>query len=867
MTARYSDIRPKTEVLVTAEASALGQITDFVSGKEVRATPEEIEAVQIFSRRLVEDYGYRKEQIQTHPQARVRKSPSDESKTYPIDIAVFRSKKKTEDELFLIVECKKKQRKEGIAQLKLYLDMSSAEVGVWFNGDDHAYVRKVHRAGGGRTYEDLPNIPRFGQRIEDIGRYKRADLQAPSNLKAVFRDIRNHLAGNTTGITRDEALAQEIINLLFCKIFDELNTGHDEVVTFRCGIDETPAAVKKRIVELFEKKVKGEYGDVFSSRDAITLDAASLVYVVGELQNYCLVEADRDAVGDAFEVFIGPALRGSEGQFFTPRNAVKMVIDMLAPQPGEVIIDPACGSGGFLISALEYVWQKVEEEGRRKRWSPIQLDRKKRDVASKCFRGIDKDSFLAKVTKAYLAIMGDGRGGIFCENSTLPPTEWHSSTQQVIELGTFDIVVTNPPFGSKIPVKGASTLSQFELGSKWKKDKKTGDVTRSASLHEEQPPHIVFLERCLQLLRPGGRLGIVLPESILGNPSYEYVIAFLTLHTTIRAVVTLPESLFKTSGKGGTHTKVCVLILDKTRSYQPNPLFMADAKWCGHDSRGNPTIRKNEKGESVLLDEIPEVAERYLDYKKTGRIKDPDHRGFVLDSSSVRTRILVPKYYDPELEKYLAALGKTHRLVEVGTLLKDQTISISTGTEIGKMAYGTGRIPFIRTSDLSNWELKADFKHGVSEAIYEANRSACDVDAGDILLVRDGTYLIGASAIVTKSDLPMLFQSHLYRLRVEDKSRLDPWLLFACLNTPVVKRQIKSKQFTQDIIDTLGKRLNEVRIPIPRNADLCKSVASEARKTVETRIALRNRASEIALELEGLDPAHFRPDLVDLALE
>ena len=201
-----------------------GYIRDFISGQPVKATPEEVDAVQVFARRLVEDYGYPVSHIQTRPQWRVRKRPSDEEKSYPVDIAVFRSKKRTEDDVFMVVECKKKNRKDGVEQLKLYLDMSAAEVGVWFNGDEHEYLRKVHHKDGSRTYEPLPNIPRFGQRIEDIGLYKRKDLKKPSNLKAVFRDLRNHLAGMTTGITRDEALAQEIINILFCKILDEQET-------------------------------------------------------------------------------------------------------------------------------------------------------------------------------------------------------------------------------------------------------------------------------------------------------------------------------------------------------------------------------------------------------------------------------------------------------------------------------------------------------------------------------------------------------------------------------------------------------------------------------------------------------------------
>ena len=834
----------------TAPTTGVGFVRDYITDAPVRATPEEVESVQIFAKRLVEDYGYSRGQIQTRPQFRVRKRPSDDERSYPVDIAVFGSDKKTEDQLYIVVECKKKLRKEGVAQLKLYLDMSPAELGVWFNGNEHVYLRKTHHKDGRRTYAEIPSIPRQGQRIEDIGRFRRKDLVTPSNLKAVFRDIRNHLAGHTTGITRDESLAQEIINLLFCKIYDEINTAPDDFVTVRSGVDEAAKDVRKRIVELFEDKVKPEYPDVFSAKDGISLDAESLVYVVGELQPYCVTAANRDAIGDAFEVFIGPALRGAEGQFFTPRNVVRMVVEILDPAPGELLIDPACGSGGFLIVALEHVWKRLEEEAKRKRWSDVQLDRKKRDLASKCFRGLDKDSFLAKVTKAYMAIIGDGRGGVFCEKSHVEPEQWHHSAQEVIKLGSFDVVITNPPFGAKIKITGAPVLSQYDLGHKWRKDKKAGLFERQPGLKQDSPPQILFLERCLQLLKPGGRLGIVLPESILGNPSYEYIVNYVLERTTVLGVVTMPEALFKTSGKGGTHTKVCVLFLQKQAPKGTFQIFMADAKWCGHDSRGNPTIRKLPSGEKVLLDEVPEVAERFRAFAK-GDFSVQDHRGFLHRSDSLVNRILVPKYYDPEVKGRLDSLSKTHILVSIGSLVDRRALSVDTGIEIGKMAYGTGRIAFVRTSDFSNWEIKADFKHGVSEEIYERLKKRVDVKAGDILMVRDGTYLIGTTAIVTESDLPLLFQSHIYRLRVLDPKVIEPWLLFACLNAPVVKKQIRSKQFTQDIIDTLGRRLLEVVVPIPKDRDVARRIGEEVKVTVETRVALRNRTSALALEVEG----------------
>jgi type I restriction enzyme M protein len=834
----------------TGPTAGAGFVRDYITDAAVKATPEEVEAVQVFARRLVEDYGYYKNQIQTRPQFRVRKRPSDEDRSYPVDIAVFKGDSKTEDELYIVVECKKRLRKEGMAQLKLYLDMSPAELGVWFNGDEHVYLRKVHHKDGRRTYAEIPNIPRRGQRVEDVGRFRRKDLVTPSNLKAVFRDIRNHLAGHTTGITRDEALAQEIINLLFCKIYDEINTGPDDFVTFRSGIDEPAKDVRKRIVELFEEKVKPEYPDVFSAKDSISLDAESLVYVVGELQPYCVIAAHRDAIGDAFEVFIGPALRGAEGQFFTPRNVVRMVVEILDPTPGEMLIDPACGSGGFLIVALEHVWKRLEQEGKRKKWSEVQLDRKKRDLATKCFRGLDKDSFLAKVTKAYMAIIGDGRGGVFCEKSHVDPEQWHHSVQESIKLGAFDVVITNPPFGAKIKITGPSVLSQYDLAHKWRKDKKSGKFERLSGLKQDSPPQILFLERCLQLLKPGGRLGIVLPESILGNPSYEYIVNYVLDRATVLGVVTMPEALFKTSGKGGTHTKVCVLFLQKRAPKSDVQIFMADAKWCGHDSRGNPTIRKLPSGERVLLDEVPEVAERFKAFGQ-GDFSTQDHRGFLLRSEAIVNRILVPKYYDPEMKGYLDGLSRTHGLVSIGSLVDRGALSVDTGIEIGKMAYGTGHIAFVRTSDFSNWEIKADFKHGVSEEIYERLKRRVDVKAGDILMVRDGTYLIGTTAIVTESDLPLLFQSHIYRLRVLKPDVINPWLLFACLNAPVVKRQIRSKQFTQDIIDTLGRRLLEVVVPIPKDKKLAERIGQDVKVTVETRVALRNRTSALALEVEG----------------
>ncbi len=189
-----------------------GYLIDFISGQEVKATPEEVEAVQIFAKQLVEDYNYPKEHIQTRPQFKVKARPSDTKKEYPVDIAVFLSDKKQENEVYIIVECKKKDRKDGKTQLQDYLRFSKSSLGVWFNGEERLFLRKFEKAER-IEFEEIPNIPQYRQRVEDIGKFRKKDLKPTHNLKAIFKSIRNHLAANRVGATRDEVLAQQLINL------------------------------------------------------------------------------------------------------------------------------------------------------------------------------------------------------------------------------------------------------------------------------------------------------------------------------------------------------------------------------------------------------------------------------------------------------------------------------------------------------------------------------------------------------------------------------------------------------------------------------------------------------------------------------
>jgi type I restriction enzyme M protein len=583
-----------------------GYIIDYISGSEVKGTPEEIQAVQPFSKILVEDYGYPKDVIYTHPQYRVKVRPSDDRKEYPIDIGVFTSSAKTDDDIYIVVECKKKTRKDGRSQLEDYLRFCKAQLGVWYNGDERFFLRKYERDGK-ILFSEIPNIPRYGQRVDDIGKFKRSDLKTTHNLKATFKAIRNHLAANTVGATRDEVLAQQLINIIFCKIYDERFTEPDDIVTFRAGINEDPEDVRKRILDLFDK-VKRKYKEVIDKTDDIMLDANSIVYVVGELQNYCLIDAERDTIADAFETFIGHALKGGQGQFFTPRNVVRMMIEILDPTDEDNIIDPSCGSGGFLVEALRYIWNKLDDEGKKYNWNAANLREEKMEVALNKICGIDKDYFLSKVCKAYMAILGDGKSGIFCEDSLDNPENWHEKTRIKISKGKFSVLLTNPPFGSKIPVRGEDKLKQFDLGYKWKQDKKSGEWVKG-KLKDKESPQVLFIERDLQLLCDYGRMAIVLPDGVFGNDTFGYIRNWLKDKGRILGVIDIPVETFQPN----TSTKTSILIFQKLPKEEiPDnyEIFMAIAETCGHDRRGNETDN----------DDIQRVSKAYKEWEDTQNI-------------------------------------------------------------------------------------------------------------------------------------------------------------------------------------------------------------------------------------------------------
>ncbi len=644
------------------------------------------------------------------------------------------------------------------------------------------------------------------------------------DLRILFKEIRNYLAGTAKGMTRDESLLIELIKILFCKIYTERHPRKygDQ---FTVAIDESEKDVTERMKSLFEVVVRA-FPDVFKGYDKLKLDSSSVAYVTRKLEHVSILNSSRDPIGDAFEIFVNSTLRGAEGQFFTPRNAIELLVGICNPKSGEKILDPACGSASFLVTALKHLEKSNSKEAK--------------------VYGVDKDSFLAFVGRAHLSLLINDSANVACQNSLLNFDAYQHDGPIWMKENQFDVILTNPPYGSDIVIGDDSIKSQFDLAFKWSLKKSTGTWERTNSLQKNPSPQIVFLERCLKLLKSGGRCGVVLPESMFCNPSYSFVTNYLTQNSRILAVVSFPESLFKTSGKTGTHTKTMGIVFQKLAPGETvsnkHQIFFAEARWCGHDSRGL----------AIPHDDFPTILKNYFKSSNEKTIKTArDHLGFLVPQASIKNNVLLPKYYDPELEGDVSRLSATHNLVKFGDLVTKGILDLSTGDEVGKLAYGTGSIPFVRTSDISSWEIKIDPKQGVSEEIASKLAKRQDVKPGDILMVRDGTYLIGTTAIITEHDLPLVYQSHIFKIRSNDHDKMNPYLLLAILSSSIVQRQIQAYRFTQDIIDTLGNRINELVLPVPKDMRLMAKVIKDVENAINARAEAREASRLARMEVIG----------------
>ncbi len=618
-----------------------GKICDYIDGKFRNDTPEEY-VRQTIEKRLVNEHKYLPSQIRIEFTLQVGSNkPRADIVIWDKDAA-----EQTQGTAKIIIECKKetvdaRHAKDGIAQLQSYMSVCpNCEWGMWTNSIQKFVFRKSVDASGNITFMEYNDIPSADGNLDDVNRPSRKSLRNASddNLLFVFKTCHNHIYVND-GMQKQPAFF-ELLKVIFCKIEDERSI--PAPLEFYTTSDERSnpdgqLTVQKRISKIFER-VKKRHGKIFDPNDEIKLKPRSLAYIVSELQRYSLLNTNIDIKGKAYEEIVGANLRGDRGEFFTPRNVMKMVVEMINPQAHERVLDSSCGTGGFLVTAMTHVItrleaQFVEELGvERTDWDSDTIrafqDRIS-EMAASNYYGFDINPDLVKATKMNMVMNNDGSGNILQNNSLLPPHEWSdefkirlsealgikkTDIRNYTSIGFFDVIVTNPPFGSKIPIKDRSILEQFELAHIWENDKKTGTWTMTTRLQSSVPPEILFIERCTQLLVPGGRMGIVLPDSILGSPGLGYIREWLIKNHRIIGSIDLHVDTFQP--RNGTQTSVLLLqkktqeqkdAEEKTGKMADYDIFMAMVDKVGHDKRGNPIFKRDKEGNEILVPDTSSV--------------------------------------------------------------------------------------------------------------------------------------------------------------------------------------------------------------------------------------------------------------------
>lgn len=575
-----------------------------------KGKPEEI-IRQLWLYKLHEHYGYPFDRIATEKSIHFGR----EIHTKAADIVVYKRDKITP---FIIVEVKNPDEKKGREQLIAYLNAEGAELGVWSNGKGHVIL---YRHYPDEFQDTLSDIPRVDQTIDDLFEVRKtwANLSPKFDFVGIVKRIEElALAGSGVNVF------EEIFKIIYAKLFDEklaLERRENQEVIFRKYRD--PQKTYDVINQLFKNAVR-EWSGTFEPSDRIRLSPDRLNICVPLLEDIRLFEigqGEYEIIDSAFEYLITEVSKGAKGQYFTPRHVIKMCVKMLNPKEDEFVIDPACGSGGFLLHTMYHVWDHF-----------LKTDAAKKGYAAKYLFGIDFDDNMRRISQALMLIAGDGRHHIFKRNS-LDARDWQGmyaqdarteltqllhrfdnpeedrDNEKTSRYLNFDILLTNPPFAGENK-NDSGLLRQYELAKK------------NGHLRNNVERHILFIERSLDAVRPGGRIAIVLPQGVLNNTNMQYIRSWLFTKARILAVVGLHGNTFKPH----TGTKTSVLFLQKWHGepLQDYPIFMAVSKKSGKDSSGDYVYKKDSSGDyvhdarfrKVLEHDLDEIAEAFIKFAK-----------------------------------------------------------------------------------------------------------------------------------------------------------------------------------------------------------------------------------------------------------
>lgn len=587
-----------------------GKIIDYLDPNVKRENKPEERIRQKTVQILCNDYLYPKECIALEKGIKMGR---EEKRA---DIIIYNSASakvhNEQGQISYIIEVKAPTEKEPDGQLISYICSTSAQGGFWTNGEKIVYYKRVEN----NQVEEWIGIPRNGEPWDAIGKYKKSDLIIPIDLKLAFK--RCHNAIYRSGIDSED-LALDMTRILLAKHEDEESS--DENCQFRMTQEEFRDPEKRkracsRVRRLFEL-VKNRYPDVFKSSEEITCSDDQLAIVISQLQPYSFLDSPNDVIGTAYEIYVASHLKGERGQYFTNRLVVSMMVAMADPNDKSYILDPTCGSGGFLISSMNYIFKKIDSSSR----GQSAKDVLKRSVVHQLF-GIDISPKLVKIAKANMLLGKDGHGGIEWTDSLNGTDRLSAKFKESCGFGKPHIILSNPPFGSghDLRIKDKSTLSKFQIGHSWEVQE-DGSVLYSEDRFREGegvPPELLYLEQYLRWIREDGLVCVVMAKGQLDNREAYAIRRKIMDEAQLLAVVNLHEDTFEPF----CGSKASVLLFKKCKPAPDYRIFMAISTKIGQSSRGETLLKKDANGEPIVVDgklqldeDLTEIAAAYNDFK------------------------------------------------------------------------------------------------------------------------------------------------------------------------------------------------------------------------------------------------------------
>lgn len=582
----------------------------LVRKKEIKLTPEEA-VRQLYIQLLIDDYEYPTERME------LEYAVSFGREKKRADIVIFDKQQTTSP--YIMVELKKPKLKDGKEQLKSYCNATGAPIGIWSNGESVSFY---HRKDP-NYFEDIPAIPKASEKLSDIlsERWTIENLIEKDKLRTERKSLKDLVLE-----MEDEVLAnagvdvfEELFKLIFTKLYDEMEAGRNKTrhLEFR-NYGDTESELKEKIQKLFNQ-AKTKWEGVFSEDSRVELTASHLSVCVSSLQDVKLFNSNLDVVDDAFEYLINKSSKGEKGQYFTPRYVIDMCVKMLNPQEHETMIDSAAGSCGFPVHTIFHVWEQIMKDEGLDKSHLFTLEQKPArctDYVNDKVFAIDFDEKSVRVARTLNLIAGDGQTNVLHLN-TLDWERWDEKTndedwqdtyfegwRKFKKLRTnknnqdfsFDILMANPPFAGDI--KESRILAKYELGKK-----------SNGKYQTKVGRDILFIERNLDFLKPGGRMAIVLPQGRFNNSSDKNIRDFIAERCRILAVVGLHGNVFKPH----TGTKTSVLFVQKWDNklcpkVEDYPIFFATMQEPSKDNSGDKIyLRKKDFPDKFKIK--PEVAD------------------------------------------------------------------------------------------------------------------------------------------------------------------------------------------------------------------------------------------------------------------